>query len=72
MMMSTFPNGVDLTGKTVLPFVTSAVSAIMGIDDDHCNALPAAQVGAGLAVRGEVVTDPGADVDRWFADAGLA
>ena len=32
-IMSTFLDGVDLGGKTVLPLVTYAVSGMSGIDD---------------------------------------
>ena len=35
MILSTFIEGVDLSGKTVLPFVTHAVRRMSGIDGDY-------------------------------------
>jgi hypothetical protein len=72
MIMSTFVEGVDLAGKTILPFVTYAVSGMAGIDEAYRRALPQAQVRPGLAVRGERVADAGLDLDAWMADGGLA
>jgi len=71
MIMSTFVEGVDLRGKTVLPFVTYAVSGMAGIDADYRDALPGSDVGTGLAVRGEDVADAGAELEDWLAAAGL-
>ncbi|WP_251152909.1 flavodoxin [Cellulosimicrobium sp. Marseille-Q4280] len=71
MIMSTFVEGVDLRGKSVLPFVTYAVSGMAGIDDDYRDALPDSDVGAGLAVRGETVADAGAELEDWLTAAGL-
>jgi flavodoxin len=72
MIMSTFVEGVDLAGKTILPFVTHAVSGMAGIDEAYRRALPQAQVRPGLAVRGQRVADAGPDLDAWMADGGLA
>lgn len=71
MIMSTFTDGVDLTGKTVLPFVTYAVSGIGNVEDDHRDALPGTDVRTGLAVLGETVTDAGPEVDEWLATSRL-
>ncbi|CAM3239565.1 flavodoxin [Stackebrandtia soli] len=71
MIMSTFVEGVDLAGKTILPFVTFAVSGMSGIDDDYREALPASTVATGLAIRGEEVDEAGSDLDVWLRDAGL-
>ena len=70
-IMSTFLDGVDLGGKTVLPLVTYAVSGMSGIDDVYRTALTAAMVERGLAVRGEEVRDAGADVDNWLRGHNL-
>jgi flavodoxin len=70
-IMSTFIEGVDFGGKTVLPLVTYAVSGMSGIDDFYRNALTAATVELGLAVRGEEVRDSGAAVDAWLRDHDL-
>lgn len=71
MIMSTFVESVDLTGKTVLPFVTNAMSGMSGIDDDYREALPGATVVDGLAVRGEEATESRADVEAWLRENSL-
>lgn len=65
MVMATFIDNVDLARKTILPFVTYAVSGMSGIDDDYRVALPDSRVGTGLAVRGEVVAGAGSMLDGW-------
>jgi len=71
MIMSTFTEGLDFTGKTVLPFVTYAVSGLAGVDGDYRAALPEASVGPGLAVLGEESADSGPAVEAWLRDTGL-
>jgi flavodoxin-like protein len=63
---------VDLTGKTILPFVTYAVSGMSGIDDDYRQALPGSNVRDGLAVQGETVTQAAPDLDKWLSTNDLA
>ena len=70
-IMSTFVQGVDLSGKTVLPVVTYAVSGMSGIDDFYRDALPGARVERGLAVRGEEVREAGPIVDTRLRDHNL-
>jgi flavodoxin len=65
-IMSTFIDGVDLAGKTVLPLVTYAVSGMSGIDDFYRRALTNATVESGLAVQGEEVADCGDALDAWL------
>ncbi len=71
MIMSTFVHGLDLTGKTVLPFVTYAVSGMGTVEGDYRNMLPHTDVRTGLAVRGETVTDAGPGIDRWLRASQL-
>ncbi|RZL82279.1 MAG: hypothetical protein EOP32_12160 [Rhodococcus sp. (in: high G+C Gram-positive bacteria)] len=66
MIMSTFIDGVDLAGKTILPFVTYAVSGMSGIDNDYRDALPDSEVRDGLAVQGETVTEAAPGLDAWL------
>jgi hypothetical protein len=66
MIMSTFAEGVDLSGKTVLPFVTYAVSGMGAVEDEYRNSLPGADVGVGPAVRGETVADAGPRLHDWL------
>lgn len=68
MIMSTFIEGVDLAGRTVLPFVTHAVSGMAGIDTAYREALRTSDVREGLAVRGEDVDTPGTPsaIEAWL------
>jgi NAD(P)-dependent dehydrogenase (short-subunit alcohol dehydrogenase family) len=72
MIMFTLIESVDLTGKTILPFVTYAVSGMSGIDDDYRQALPGSNVRDGLAVQGETVTQAAPDLDKWLSTNDLA
>lgn len=66
MIISTFLEKVDLAGKTVLPFVTYAVSGLAGIDEDYRAKLPSSTVLNGLAVRGEEVEQASAELTSWL------
>lgn len=65
-IMSTFIEGADLNGKTVLPLVTYAVSGMSGVDDFYRGVLTTATVAPGLAVQGEKVADSGDAIDAWL------
>jgi hypothetical protein len=71
MIMRTFLEGVDLSGKTIFPFVTYAVSGLGRTVDDHTRLCPRSTIGEGLAVRGEEAADARADVDAWLRRIGL-
>jgi flavodoxin len=71
MIMTTFTEGHDFTGKTVLPFVTYAVSGLGSVQRDYAAACPGARISDGLAVRGEEVTKHRSDVESWLRAAGL-
>ncbi len=71
MIMTTFAERHDLTGTTVLPVVTYAVSGLGNVERDYTRACPGARVGAGLAVRGEEVADGSPQVQSWLRQAGL-
>lgn len=71
MIMSTFVEGFDFTGKTVFPFTTYAVSGLGTTVRDYTAACPGATIGEGLAVRGEEVRDAGAAVEAWLARINL-
>ncbi|WP_406279228.1 hypothetical protein OH799_11620 [Nocardia sp. NBC_00881] len=70
-IMSTFIQALDFTGKTVLPFVTYAVSGISSIDDFYRRNLPGATVTDGLAVRGEEVSEATGAVETWLRTHNL-
>jgi len=71
MIMSTFTETYDFTGKTVLPVVTSAVSGLGSVERDHATAYPCARISQGLAVRGEEVSQQHSQVITWLRAVGL-
>jgi flavodoxin len=71
MIMSTFTDSYDFTGKTVHPFVTYAVSGLGSTVGDYATSCPGARIGEGLPVRGEEVPQHRADVESWLRAAGL-
>jgi flavodoxin len=66
MIMRTFLDAVNLAGKTVLPFVTYAVTGMSGIPQEYASLLPNARIGEGLAVQGEEVQDAREQVQSWL------
>lgn len=62
MIMSTFAESFDFTGKTVFPLVTHAVSGMGSTERVYQEACRGASFGEGLAVQGELVTDDPAAV----------
>jgi len=71
MIMTTFLEGHDLTGRAVHPFVTYAVSGLGRTTAVYAAAAPGARLRPGLAVQGEEVADRRADVEAWLRSAGL-
>ena len=72
MIMKTFAEALDLTGKTVHPVVTYAVSGLGDAACDYTDACPGATLGAGPAVQREKVSVSGSDLDAGLTTAGLA
>ncbi|MEU7858364.1 flavodoxin [Nonomuraea sp. NPDC049141] len=66
MIMSTVTEGLDLRGKTVVPFTTHAMSGLGTTARDYAASCPGATIAEGLAVRGEEVNDADAVVDAWL------
>jgi flavodoxin len=58
-------------GKTILPFVTYAVSGMGRVAEEYAALAPDATVGDGLAVRGEDARRATDDVDTWLRRARL-
>jgi FMN-dependent NADH-azoreductase len=71
MIMSTFAEGFDVTGKTIHPFTTYAMSGLGSTERDYAASCPGATLGEGLAVRGEDVNDAGPAVESWLRRIGL-
>jgi flavodoxin len=71
MIMTTFVEGFDFTGKTVIPFTTHAMSGLGTTVRDYTTSCPDAMIGEGLAVRGEEVREAGAAVEAWLRKINL-
>lgn len=71
MIMTTFLESHDLTGKAVHPFVTYAVSGLGRTEAVYSPALAGARLQPGLAVQGEEVAEHRVEVEGWLRDAGL-
>ena len=71
MIMATFAERYDFSGKTVFPVVTHAVSGLGNAPDDYERLCDGARIGEGLAVRGEKVRSARPQVDRWLRQTGL-
>lgn len=72
MIMRTFVDALDFTGKTIIPVTTHAVSGLSGVPGVYQEACPGANFGEGLAVQGEEVADAAPAVEQWLARVGLA
>lgn len=75
MIMSTFAESFDFTGKTVYPLVTYAVSGMGSTERVYQEACRGATFGEGLAIQGELVTDDpaavAASVEDWLSRIDL-
>ena len=66
MIMTTFAEALDVTGKTVHPVVTYAVSGLGTTARDYAASCRGATIGEGLAVRGEEVAEARPTVETWL------
>jgi flavodoxin len=66
MIMRSFIEAVDLRAKTILPFVTYAVSGIGRTVSDYTRLCPDSTIGQGLAIRGEEAHDARGAVGDWL------
>ncbi|MBB6404473.1 flavodoxin [Arthrobacter sp. AZCC_0090] len=66
MIMTTFAESHDFTGKTIHPITTHAMSGLGTTEKDYAKSCPGAIIGEGLAVRGEHVRDSGLDIESWL------
>lgn len=72
MVIRTFLAGIDLTGRTVYPFVTYGLSPIFQVLDDLETLCPDGALESDLlAVRGEEASASRAQVDTWVRRHGL-
>lgn len=70
MVMETFFETYDLSGKTIIPFNTHAGSSDGGTYDDIAKLEPNATVKEGLPVSGESADDAKESVKEWLAGLG--
>jgi hypothetical protein len=63
MIMSSFAEGYDFTGKTVHPITTYAMSGLGTTPADYARECRGARIATGLAVRGEEARSAHSDVD---------
>jgi hypothetical protein len=71
MIMKTFVEALDLTGKTIFPFTTHAMSGLGRAAQFYSEAAPGARIGEGLAIRGEEASAARAALTTWLQSIGL-
>jgi flavodoxin len=67
MLMYTFFDAYDLSGKTIIPFNTHEGSGDGGTYDDIKELEPNATVLDGFNVRGSSADEADSDLDKWLA-----
>lgn len=71
MIMTTFTERLDFTGKTVAPFTTHAMSGLGTTARDYSASCRGASFADGLAVQGEKVEQAARDVKAWLQHVGV-
>ena len=71
MIMATFAESYDFTGKTIHPVTTHAMSGLGNTESDYTASCPGGVIGQGLAVKGEEVRDAGPSINSWLQRIGL-
>lgn len=71
MIMTTFTERLDFTGKTVAPFTTHAMSGLGTTARDYSASCRGASFADGLAVQGEKVEQAARDVKAWLQRVGV-
>lgn len=72
MILYTFLDEYDFSGKTIAPFVTSGGSGFSGTIGTIESMEPDATVVNGLSLGSSAAADPGNAVAEWLSDIGLA
>lgn len=70
MAVYSFLDEVDLSGKTIAPFVTSGGSGLSGTPDTIAALEPGAEVREGLAVRNTNAANAQESIEVWLTDLG--
>lgn len=71
MILYTFLDTYDLSGKTIAPFVTSGGSGLSGTVGTIRSLEPDATVTDGLAIRDSAAANPDSAVESWLSGLGL-
>lgn len=71
MIMTTFTEQLDFSGKTVVPFTTHAMSGLGTTARDYAKSCRGAKFADGLAVKGEEVGQADDAVQTWLRQLGL-
>jgi len=71
MILYTFFDTYDLSGKTVVPFVTSGGSGFSDTISTIRRLESGASVLEGLSLISSLASDPGSDVADWLTGLGL-
>lgn len=75
MIVYTFLESYDFTGKTVYPFNTHGGSGLAGTPEKIRSVIPVADVRDGLALTGKTVQNDfdsvRSEIDKWMSDNGL-
>ena len=72
MAVATFLERYDFTGKTILPLCTNEGSGMGGSENGIRKLTPGADVKKGLPITGSRAAQSKADVQKWFAENGIA
>ena len=72
MILYSFLDGYDLSGKTIAPFVSSGGSGFSGALRAIASAEPGASLTDGLSLSSSASQTPGGAVADWLAEIGLA
>ena len=70
MAVYSFLEEYDLSGKTIVPFVTSGGSRFSGTVSEIETLEPDAEVQEGLSIGGSSVQDARSDVESWLRELG--
>ena len=69
--LATLLNSFDLSGKTIVPFMTHEGSGMGSSETDIKTLCPKSKVLKGLPIRGSKVSGAKKDVEKWLKELGL-
>ena len=72
MIMYTFFDTYDFSGKTIVPFSTHGGSSFAGTPATIAELEPSATVANGMTISRDVIQDAEQDIIDWLKEAGYA